>query len=472
MRQRYVSYAKESIEGELGDFMGGFDRRQAVPVSDHPPGPPPTPLYARCVVLWDDEYANILVSADVLGIPKQLRTNLLKRIRQMVAGLRPRVELGRDSDFVLVATHTHKAPALMDVQPPDIIWGLNAAEVAQVAAYTTKLEQKIFNAVQRALDPAKRQACTLEIGWGETDFARNRTDERPVANIETAVPVLVVRSLSGGKKPLAVMFGYACHPLSDTAKWWDSEFPGRACALLEKGSCEFALFLQGASGDHAPKKQMDDNGQTLANVVGSVLTSSNRPIIGSIQSREVSVPLPRSLPPKSDLERLYDAREKADPGGLTPRGRHASVMLRIAKSGDYADSVPLTVIAWHFMLPADAPPLRIVFAGGEMVSGYARDLRAALRPSGTEVIVVAYANDMPGYIPTDAFLPPDKGDSVTYPNYEGGWDHDEPALPGGAQIGYGQFARYLKGGESSTRDGIQKVLGDALLAAVLMPPTG
>ncbi|HEX3107623.1 MAG TPA: hypothetical protein VHU41_00925 [Thermoanaerobaculia bacterium] len=466
MIQRYVSYAREGIDGESGDFMGGFGRRAARP----PEGsiePPPAPLlYARCVVLWDDEYANILVSVDVLGIPKQLRTNLLRRIREVVAGLAPKVRLGRDSDFVLIATHTHNAPAVMDVQPPYIMWGLGADEVARVVAYTSKLEDNIFKAVESALN-ANKQPCTLEIGWGETAFAMNRSDLRPNAHVEKIVPVLVARSVTGEKKPLAVMFGYACHPLSGVGNWWDSEFPGRACELIELEFGVFALFLQGASGDHAPKNQNDDNGQTLAAVVGRVVEKDHRPIAGSIQSREISVPLPRSLPPKSELEHLYRQRLQSTDAA---RQRHGSVMLEIAKSGEYADSVPLTVIVWHFMLPDDSPPLKIVFTGGELVSEYARDLRAALKPSGTEAIVVAYANDMPGYIPTDAFLPPKTSDSVTYPAYEGGWDETDSAIAGGSQVGYGQFARYLKGGESRDREGIQKVLGDALLAAVRTPP--
>jgi neutral ceramidase len=467
VKQRYVSFNKVLIEGEYGDFMGGFDKRPAGPPPSPPPAVPPTPLHARCLVIWDDQYANIIVCADVLGISNAMRGRILTRVTTLIAALRPNVEFGGKGDFVLAATHTHKAPAVIDVQPPYIMWGLAGDDLAKVAAYSTRLEDRIMEAIQGALDHTRKKECTLEYGTGSTGVAKNRSDTRADAWKETAVPILIARSTTPEKTPIAVLFGYGCHPLSDVGKWWDSEYPGRACRLLEEEwrECQFALFLQGASGDQAPKEQDADNGTTLATVVRGVLSKTNRPINGSIQSSVTMVQLPVFLPDEEELKAAYTARcGSSDP----PLKRHAEVMLRKIP-GSYREPVMLPVIVWHFMLPLDTPPLKIVFIGGELVSGYAKTLRTAIGENA-HLMIVAYANGMPGYVPTDDFLPPKTAASVTYPNYEGGWNDDTPRIAGTSQIGYGQFARYLTNGEVEGRDGLQKTLDRAILTAVTTLP--
>ena len=91
-----------------------------------------------------------------------------------------------------------------------------AEEFENNVAYTIVLENKIVDLIGEAL--GKMQPVSLSYGIGRAHFALNRREptakgiklgKNPAGPIDESVPILHVQGADG--KPLAIVFGYACH---------------------------------------------------------------------------------------------------------------------------------------------------------------------------------------------------------------------------------------------------------------------
>ena len=482
---RRISFAKDSITRDNDPtrpeyrYMAGFNSSPSTQrlVDDESSNcfADPTGLFVRCLVIWDGPYPNVIVSADVLGFPRTMH----RRIREKVIKL---WEFGRKWDFVLTATHTHNGPVLVDSPSPWIMYGIE--DLAPVQRYSDWLEDRIVDVVQTALY-ATPIDCTLEYAVGTANFAVQR---RTASWTETDVPVLVARPVGPHPKPvLAILFSYGCHPLSIVARCWDGDFPTRTCIDLEKDACDFALFVQGPGGDQDadPTKLPDYSvgdpfaknpprfAKLLSDAVRAVM-GSGRAIRGSIQSAYREVDLPLDVPVASRIGELRDAyREPNDLVRSTYQGsygRHFDEMVRRIDTKTYEATVSLPVLVWHF-IPQHDPPLRIVFVGGELVAGYAAELRKHCGGAG-RVFVVGYANEVPCYVPSNELLPPVKPGSTSC--YEGGFTVGKEEIATESQVFYGQIGHFV-GPRSAwgrpSSEGIEAVLFPALCEMVDTLPT-
>lgn len=442
-----ISTAKMDITPPPGmnPFMGGYGVQagaRAV-VSDDPYS---QPLYARCVVIWDDGHPFGLVSLDILGVPRAVHLAVRPRLVQLADWV--------SSDIVLLATHTHNGPVIGRTLDPIITYDLGIPELVVVDAYTAWLQDRIVAVVANALSSV-RTTVTLEYRLTSVGFAFNRVG---LPTVETTVPVLTARRSSGSLR--AVLFSYGCHPVS--AGWqqlWDGDWPAEACDVIEDESGAFALFIPGPAGDQDPIgvrswALRDDHGNTLGYSVLDAAEVSGRELQGHITSdlREVTLPLDVTDTP----ENLAAVRAAFEVRTLNPAGlpawyqRHAEAMIMRIDMETYATSVQNPSQVWR--IDGD-PGLQLAFLGGELVSGYGTYFR--LRHGGPEQLLVGgYANETSCYVPSNEFLPPL---APTWGSYEGGWDSDSPGIAGGSMTIYPQIAHFLAGDS-----GVEAAVIDAL----------
>src|SRR6185312_14385634 len=91
-----VGVAKGKITPKLGCELAGFDARKGVASGIH------DDLFARALVIGDQDKAVVLVSLDLIGIPQQF-TNAVRKAVHSATGIAER-------DIILSATHTHCGP--------------------------------------------------------------------------------------------------------------------------------------------------------------------------------------------------------------------------------------------------------------------------------------------------------------------------------------------------------------------------
>ncbi len=349
------------------------------------------PLWVKAVVLEDSTgYRSVWVSSDLLGFPRAMSDRI-------------KAELGKElginkGQIVLNSSHTHSGPVLADALQD--IYPMPAGEQEKINRYTDWLEKKVISTVLKAA--SKMEAVSLQAGSGVTRFQVNRR-ENPVATLQTvtelkgpadhAVSVITARRANGKVK--ALLFSYACHPTVLDGLEWSGDYPGVAQIELEKlypGAV--ALFFQGAAGDQNPlprrtKPLAVQYGKELAAAVERVVQDDGMKELSPVQRtayKEVNLRFSRT-PTMADLDEMI----RKD-GDRTYFSRWAH---RLKKQLEAGEKLPV-----DYPYPVQAMTLGgqlVVSLAGEVVIEYAIGVKQRF---GTDTFVLAYSNDVMGYIPS------------------------------------------------------------------------
>lgn len=204
--------------------------------------------------------------------------------------------LGLPADrFLFAVSHTHAAPPLSQ---PDPHWPGGDL----LAAYHALVQQATVEAARRAI--AAMEPAILEWHTGSCRLAANRDLPERLVAPGTALPsarvvcgynpdgpaddtLLVGRITAAGGRPLATITNYACHP---TTLAWENDLvsPDYVGAMRETIEAATggapAVFLQGASGELAPRVQYvgdpavaDAHGRELGHAVLATLHAMEPP---------------------------------------------------------------------------------------------------------------------------------------------------------------------------------------------------
>jgi hypothetical protein len=423
--------------GGYGTPFGGVPR-SAVGTS--------SPLWARAVVLWDAGRPHVLVGADLLG----WSTAAAAEIRHRVAAA---TGLG-EARVLLTATHTHNGPALPGVADPWLTYAL--VDMTPLTAYEVFLINTVVELVLDLL-AGDRETVGVDYQVASAGFSANREG---LPYTESDVPVLVARRPDGS--PLAVVFGYGCHPVcAGLQELWDGDYAAAAAALVDDALTDgMGLFLPGPAGDQDPvgprgwQLAIDCSAQ-LADAVLTAAAVPGRPLtrVSAARLAVADVPLDVTLTPENLVGARVAYADRATRPGSGWVLRHAATMIELIDSGaplPTAAEVPFQ--AWRL---AGETPLRLAFVGGELVSGYAVHLRGRFDDSDG-VWVGGYGPGSVGYLPSDELLPPIRSGG----SYAGGWDADFPGLAGGSMCAYGLPGHFLAGGvEPAIVDTLVPLLG-------------
>ncbi|GAB2923325.1 hypothetical protein GCM10027280_08020 [Micromonospora polyrhachis] len=435
-----ISVGKADITPAVGAALGGYGvNRPRTATGTY------APLFARCMVFWDNGFPNVFVTVDVLGFGTRMHQAIRNRVMGLGVG---------NSDFVLTATHTHNGPSLAEKLDPYISYAMTPEQIAAVESYSDWLVDRIVQLVEETL-LATRQPCVLDYQVATQEFSVNREG---LPYVERDVPILVARDASGD--PLAVLFSYGCHPVAAGSQTlFDPDYPGAAVSAIEGATGAFAQFLLGPAGDQNPSGSLgwalrDRLGQELGDRVTSAVSTPGRLVSGPIRTsyQSVSLPLDVTLTPGNLtlVQNAYATRlaNTALPGYCR---RHAERMIAQIQSGNIVTSVSLPLQVWR--LTGD-PDLRIALVGGEVVSGYGVYFRNTYGGS-SRLLFAGYANEVPAYIPSDELLRKNS-------SYAAGIDPDFPGIAGGSMTVYNCIGHFRGKPNVSSPDGVEQILTSAL----------
>jgi hypothetical protein len=355
------------------------------------------PLAAKALALADPRGTRVvLVTCDVIAFRRPFSNRVADRVKA-------RYGLPRE-DVVLFASHTHAGPSLSEPADPEA--GDAPEDLKNNIDYTRGLEDKIVDLVGAAL--AKMEPARLSYGVGRAHFALNRREptaegiklgKNPAGPTDESVPILRARDADG--KPLAVVFGYACHntTLRPDMMKIDTDFAGYAQDRVEADNPgAVALFVAGCAGDADPHpfgtlEMARAHGEELGEAVKFVLdhpawlTTPTGPLRAAFAETTLHFAGPTD---RASYEKL---RDDPNPG----RRRHARRMIEAIEQGrpirkDYPD--------YSVQAFALGDGLTMVALSGEVVVDYATRLQKELGGEGRALWVAAYANDVVGYIPS------------------------------------------------------------------------
>jgi hypothetical protein len=374
-------------------------------------------LWAKALAIEDAKGSRfVLVTVDLIGLTREITDEVAGRAKRR-HGLERR-------QLLFNASHTHSGPS---VWPRLHVARSSGPDVdRQMKSYAEKLISALDDVVGDALGAL--QPATLEFAEGEATFAINRRKEhlgavRPgedfPAPVDPSVPVL--RALSVDGRPLAIVFGYACHNTVLTAQFAEisGDYAGHAQLALEQmypGAT--ALFVTLCAGDQradvrGTRELAQQHGRTLAESVRTALTGPLRRVAGDIASAYQMA----TVPFQAHAREVYLAESQSGDTFLARRGR---LMLQAFDAGKPVRDTSYPAQAVRI---GDGPAW--IALGGEVVIDY--QLRLKREFGADRVIVLGYSNDVMAYIPSRRVQREggyEAGDSMMYFS-QPGWFTDE-----------------------------------------------
>ena len=345
------------------------------------------PLELNALLLRTPHTSVAIVSADLLFVTEDLK-------RRVAAAVRDHLTLG-DASFLFAASHTHFAPAVDPSKP--LLGRAQPAYVNWVAERGAALLRRLAAAqpmpgglVEYRSGPAAHAINRRRMGWrlSPRHLPRRAALRAPDPTGPRDETVHVLTFTDAGGRPVALLWSYACHPVTFAQPWQVSaDYPGvvRRALRAAFGADLPVLFLQGCAGDIRPRElgRPRKLGRRLAElVVGKLFTPFTAPEYvawsGSLATRVMEV-----------------ARGHAASYRLTP----AAAETRLRLSALLAGASPDQDVT--FQRVRVAPELAIAALSAEPVAEYGPILRS--QGPGT-VIPVGYTDTVFGYLPSGRML--------------------------------------------------------------------
>jgi hypothetical protein len=377
--------ASVAITPEKALWMAGYASR------NRPAEGKETDLYAKALAVEDARGTRlVIVTLDLIGVPRTLRKNLEKRCGEAYK-LPP-------EGLLLNASHTHSGPEFRVGRLPWDDGNLKPNRDGE--AYGEQLEARLFKLVGDALD--RLGPARLGYTHARAGFAMNRrlptpkgyqNSPHPDGPVDQSVPVLRVEGADG--KLRAVLFGYACHNTSLALYKWNADYAGYAQEYVQaEHPGAVALFLMGCGGDQNPypRKTVElaqQHGRALANAVETALSVAPRAVGGPLRCAYGEVDLDYdAIPTREEFRRRLESKNKVE-------AEHAKRFLARLDAGEtLPKTYPCPVQVVRF-----GDDLALVAIGGETCVDYALRLKKEL--AGKPAVWVAgYSNDVMGYVPS------------------------------------------------------------------------
>jgi hypothetical protein len=257
--------------------------------------------------------------------------------------------------------------------------------------------------------------------------------------------VLAARDANGAVR--AVWANYACHCTTVGGRNRISgDWAGFANTWIEK---EFgnavSMMTIGCGADVGPQPSgnlaiAEDHGRAIAMETKRLLSEKTIALKGAptIASRQIKLPLAKPKPRAHWEEQLKS-------GGFHHQLAKA-MLARLDATGEIPAEVDYPVSVWKF-----GEDLAMVFLAGEVVVDYSVRLKREL--DWSRIWLNAWANDMPGYIPSRRIL------------REGGYEADF------SQVYYEQPGRYDPAVEDKLVDTVREMVGNKFAAKVGQEPS-
>ncbi|HZV33865.1 MAG TPA: neutral/alkaline non-lysosomal ceramidase N-terminal domain-containing protein, partial [Verrucomicrobiae bacterium] len=400
---RQVGVARIDITPDFPVRLNGYYGRNAEATNavEH--------IFAKALAIGSDAQSPaILITVENCILPHGLRDEVAQRLHQR-AHIQP-------ERLAICVTHTHTAPCLTGAAPNVFGMDIPPSQQAHIDRYTRELVDKLERVALAALKD--RRPSTLAWGQDTAAFAANRrTKDGPV---DDALPFLLVTDTHG--KLRAVLANYACHCTTLGGNFTNicGDWAGYAQEYIEAkhpGATAMMSIGCGADANPQPRGSLElakQHGRELADAIERALAFTATPVRGELECRtkEIQLALDK-LPTHEEWEKM------AKEGGA--KGYYARKNLaRLDRGEKLQTQIPYLVQTWTF-----GDDLAMVFLTGEVVVDYS--LRLKQEFDASRLWINAYANDVPGYIPSERILKEggyEGGGAMTY------YDHPAKFAPG------------------------------------------
>jgi hypothetical protein len=370
------------------------------------------PIHARALLFQNDQNRLLLLVLEAMGISSDHVSNIRKSICRKIPSLKP-------ENIMICTTHSHCAPVMATSY-----YSCTGGDKKYLKSLVQKLTALSVNA-SKNLEP-------VTMGTASTAMDKYYINRRlmtpegvlfapnPKGIVDPEVSVIRFDTLSGKTKSFLINF--ACHPTILSGRWVHPDYPGIACAVIEKkyGKNTTAVFTNGAAGDiramFNPRNSKKFGGGTREAVLkfGEHFAQKVLQIAPKIKTKDTSdakmkgisaiVPFPfeKPLTPKKFAEEIKrmetliaDFTKQNKPYHVIETKSQlnwAKLALKLTTSKDYKPWINAEIQLFR------VGNLRLVALPGEVLCEIGLSIKKMIKPD--KAVIIGFANDYLGYIPT------------------------------------------------------------------------
>ncbi|MFC1529073.1 neutral/alkaline non-lysosomal ceramidase N-terminal domain-containing protein [Candidatus Latescibacterota bacterium] len=377
------------ITPEESAWMAGYGAR------DKPSEGKIHDLYVKALALEDPEgNRTVIVTADLIGVTKDFSNTVSEEIEK-------RFGLPRNS-VLFNTSHTHCGPEIRMPLP----FYVPGEWESNITAYVKWLQTRYIRAISEAITEIKPARLSFSRAT-PVPFSVSRRFPSPEGILyrsgpssyytggprDDVVPVLRVTDLDGNI--YAILFGYACHPITLNIYQFCGDYPGYAQRYVEEVYPGVtALFVQGCAGQLVPNARYQleyamGHGRALAQAVTNALEGEQIPINGPINCAYDEIPLDfQPLPERKILE------DNLKSNNSTVRRKAAYFLKKLDNNESIETTIPFPIQTVRL-----GNELLLIGLFGEPVVEYAIKLKSEFL-TYQYAWVAGYCNHGAGYLPT------------------------------------------------------------------------
>jgi len=354
---------------EMKYTLGGYGERQNKPATSvH------DPIMAKALVVKNKDHKYMIITLDILGLPSNVKPDLLKRI----AGKGWTAE-----NVMLLPSHSHGSLEMAAINSKNLLNNPNLGifQPELLSFFIDKLEAVVKNADKNYQEVKIGTGCQILEGMN-----RNRRKDPDVDK-----EMIVTRVDLKNGKPLAVLVNWTAHPtfLGGKDMMTSAEWPGYLQTELQKmiGNDVTVMYYNGAEGDQSAVLNHAGNGYEKIQVYGK-------------QIAEKAFGLYQQIKPL----KIADFRSSYHVISLPKHAAHPSFM----KTGgeEYGLDEKTVKIVMNTLAPTSVGigavqigDLIIAGVPGEMTAILGKKIKSSLKNSGANYVAIGgLANEWISYI--------------------------------------------------------------------------
>jgi len=214
--------------------LGGYGERMSKPaeaVHDR--------IWAKALVLKEGDKKYAIVTLDVLGLPPNVKPQLI----QALAAYGWKME-----NIMLLPSHSHTSfdmPALNDQ---------NHLNSPQIGIFQPELLEYVINALSNLIREADKNLQPIKIGTSSVLLDNMNRNRRGDPDVDKEITLTRIDYANG--KPMTALVNWTAHPtfMSGSDMWVSGGWPGYLQRELEQwiGDGVTVMYYNGAEGDQSP----------------------------------------------------------------------------------------------------------------------------------------------------------------------------------------------------------------------------
>jgi hypothetical protein len=256
---------------EMNYTLGGYGERMNKPATAvH------DPIFAKALVVKKDNTKFAIVTLDILGLPTNVKVDLMKRLSK---------EGWSAENIMLLPSHSHGSLEMAAINSK------NKLNSPQIGIFQPELLEFLLMQLETLIKSADQNYQSVKIGTASQQIEGLNRNRRKDPDVDRDMTVTRVDLENG--KPLAVLVNWTAHPTFIGGKDMQvsAEWPGYLQSELQKmiGNNVTTMYYNGTEGDQSPVLDASGDAYTKIQIYGKQVAEKAFGIYKTIKPKVVKI---------------------------------------------------------------------------------------------------------------------------------------------------------------------------------------